>query len=170
LAFTGRRLTKISPLRACFTLANADRTYVDPSALRCLYLHDERSRAFCAWRRRLRGSLPITRHGYAELVNAIALAAFRSDVMREVAAGATADLDADLTAGRLRLVSEPRDVAPVTPGVAEDFRARRLHGRVSRFSLVCGRVPASPEESTAQRFSSTFPLSGARSATSAARS
>ena len=85
-------------------MANADRTYVDPSALRCLYLHDERSRAFCAWRRRLRGSLPITRHGYAELVNAIALAAFRSDVTREVAEGATADLDADLAAGRLRLV------------------------------------------------------------------
>jgi len=54
-------------------VANADRIYVDPRALRCLYLHDERSRAFCAWRRRLRGSLPITRHGYAELVNAIAL-------------------------------------------------------------------------------------------------
>ena len=81
-------------------MANADRIYVDPRALRCLYLHDERSRAFCAWRRRLRGSLPITRHGYAELVNAIALAAFRSDVPREVADGATADL----VAGRLRLV------------------------------------------------------------------
>ena len=81
-------------------MANADRIYVDPSALRCLYLHDERSRAFCAWRRRLRGSLPISQHGYAELVNAIALAAFRSDVPREVADGATADL----VAGRLRLV------------------------------------------------------------------
>ena len=81
-------------------MANADRIYVDPRALRCLYLHDERSRAFCAWRRRLRGSLPITRHGYAELVNAIALAAFRSDVPREVADGATADL----VAGRLRLL------------------------------------------------------------------
>ena len=81
-------------------MANADRIYVDPRALRCLYLHDERSRAFCAWRRRLRGSLPISQHGYAELVNAIALAAFRSDVPREVADGATADL----VAGRLRLV------------------------------------------------------------------
>ena len=85
-------------------MANADCIYVDPSALRCLYLHDERSRAFCAWRRRLRGSLPITRHGYAELVNAIARAAFRTDVPREVADGATADLDADLVARRLRLV------------------------------------------------------------------
>ncbi len=81
-------------------MANADCIYVDPSALRCLYLHDERFRAFCAWRRRLRGSLPISQHGYAELVNAIALAAFRSDVPREVADGATADL----VAGRLRLV------------------------------------------------------------------
>ena len=84
-------------------MANADRTYVDPSALRCLYLHDDRSRGFCAWRRRLRGALPITRYGYSELVNAIALAAFRGDVTREVAEGATADLDADLGAGRLRL-------------------------------------------------------------------
>jgi predicted nucleic acid-binding protein len=84
-------------------VANAERTYVDPSALRCLYLHDDRSRGFCAWRRRLRGALPITRYGYAELVNAIALAAFRGDVTREIAEGATADLDTDLGAGRLRL-------------------------------------------------------------------
>jgi predicted nucleic acid-binding protein len=85
-------------------VANAERNYADPSALRCLYLHDDRSRAFCAWRRRLRGPLPVTRHGYAELVNAIALAAFRGDVTREVAEGAIADLDADLASGRLRLV------------------------------------------------------------------
>lgn len=85
------------------TVASADRTYVDPSALRCLYLHDARSRAFCAWRGRLRGALPISRHGYAELVNAIALGAFRRDVAPDVAAGALADLDDDLAAGRLRL-------------------------------------------------------------------
>src|SRR5262245_27167972 len=54
------------------TVANAERTYVDPSALRSLYLHDDRSRRVCAWRARLRGSLPITRHGYGELVNSIA--------------------------------------------------------------------------------------------------
>ncbi len=84
-------------------MASADRTYVDPSALRCLYLHDDRSRAFCAWRGRLRGALPVTRHGYAELLNAIALAAFRGDVTKEVADGAITDLDDDLAAGRLQL-------------------------------------------------------------------
>jgi len=36
-------------------------------------------------------------------VNAIALGAFRRDVATDVAAGALADLDDDLAAGRLRL-------------------------------------------------------------------
>ncbi|MGH7895927.1 MAG: PIN domain-containing protein [Candidatus Binatia bacterium] len=88
-------------------MASADRTYVDPSALRCLYLHDDRSRSFCAWRSRLGGSLGITRHGYAELVNAIALAAFRGDVATAVAVGAIADVDDDLTHGRLRFADVP---------------------------------------------------------------
>lgn len=84
-------------------MTNAERIYVDPSTLRSLYLHDHRSRAFCAWRWRLRGSLAITRYGRAELVNAIALAAFRGDVTREVAEAATTDVEDDLVAGRLRL-------------------------------------------------------------------
>ena len=85
-------------------MANADRTYVDPSALRSLYLHDDRSRTFCAWRGRLRGALPITRHGYAELVNAIALGAFRRDITASMAAAAVADVNDDLAARRLVLV------------------------------------------------------------------
>ena len=84
-------------------MATADRTYVDPSALRCLYLHDTRSRGFCAWRGRLRGALPITRHGYADLVNAINLGAFRGDITRTIADAAVADLDDDLAARRLLL-------------------------------------------------------------------
>jgi predicted nucleic acid-binding protein len=84
--------------------ARAGRTYVDPSALRSLYLHDDRSRRFCAFRSRLAGALPLTRHGRAELVNAIALAVFRRDIGEDVAEGALADLDDDIAAGRLALV------------------------------------------------------------------
>jgi hypothetical protein len=56
-------------------VASADQIYVDPSALRSLYLHDDRSARFCAWRRRTHGSLPVTRFGRAELVNSFHLPA-----------------------------------------------------------------------------------------------
>ncbi len=85
-------------------MASADRIYVDPSALRSLYIHDNRSRSFCAWRRRIGGTLAITRHGYCELVNAIALAAFRKDIVRAAADVAIDDIDGDIADGRLQLV------------------------------------------------------------------
>jgi predicted nucleic acid-binding protein len=85
-------------------VASADKTYVDPSALRRLYVHDDRSRAFCAWRSRLGGSLPLTLHGRAELVNSIALAVFRGDIPAEAGQGALADVEGDLAAHRLVLV------------------------------------------------------------------
>ena len=85
-------------------MVSADKTYVDPSALRRLYVHDDRSRAFCAWRSRLGGSLPITLHGRAELVNSIALAVFRRDISAEAGQGALADIESDLAAQRLVLV------------------------------------------------------------------
>jgi predicted nucleic acid-binding protein len=85
-------------------VASADQTYVDPSALRRLYVHDDRSRAFCAWRSRLGGSLPLTLHGRAEIVNSIALAVFRSDISTEAGQGALADVEGDLAAGRLVIV------------------------------------------------------------------
>jgi uncharacterized protein len=85
-------------------VASADKTYVDPSALRRLYVHDDRSRAFCAWRSRIGGSLPLTLHGRAELVNSIALAVFRRDISPEAGQGAMADIDGDIAARRLVLV------------------------------------------------------------------
>ncbi|KAF0244278.1 MAG: PilT domain-containing [Planctomycetota bacterium] len=85
-------------------MANADRTYVDPSALRSLYLHDDRSRRFCDWRRRTGGALLLTRHGYGELVNSVALAVFRRVVPRATAQAAMDDMDQDVAEGRLRLV------------------------------------------------------------------
>jgi hypothetical protein len=84
-------------------VASADKTYVDPSALRRLYVHDDRSRAFCAWRSRLGGSLPLTLHGRAELVNSLALAVFRGDISPEVGQGGLADLESDLAEGRLHI-------------------------------------------------------------------
>ena len=88
-------------------VASADTTYVDPSALRRLYVHDDRSRAFCAWRARIRGAVPLTRHGRSEIVNSVSLAVFRRDIGQEIADGAIADLDADIGAGRLLLSDVP---------------------------------------------------------------
>jgi predicted nucleic acid-binding protein len=84
-------------------VASAEKTYVDPSALRRSYVHDDRSRAFCAWRTRTQGSLPITLHGHAELVNSIMLAVFRRDISQEVGQDALADIEHDLATGTLRL-------------------------------------------------------------------
>jgi predicted nucleic acid-binding protein len=85
-------------------VASAERTYVDPSALRCLYLHDERSSRFCRWRQRLRGALPFTRFGRAELVNSLWLAVNRKFIDAPTALAAVEDLDADVAEGRLALV------------------------------------------------------------------
>lgn len=85
-------------------MASADWCYVDPSALRSLYLHDDRSPRFCAWRRRTRGALPVTRFGRAEVVNSIQLAVHRGTINAEVAALAAADFESDLAEGRLQLV------------------------------------------------------------------
>jgi predicted nucleic acid-binding protein len=85
------------------SVASAERIYVDPSALRRLYVHDDRSRAFCAWRKRVRGSLPFTLHGRAEIVNSISLAVFRGDLGLDESKGAFADLEDDINQGRLHL-------------------------------------------------------------------
>ncbi|MBX3273403.1 MAG: type II toxin-antitoxin system VapC family toxin [Sandaracinaceae bacterium] len=84
-------------------MASADRVYVDPSALRSLYVHDDRSKRFAAWRKRTDGALVLTRHGYAEMVNSIMHGIFRGDLEPGEASGAVADLDEDLRTGRLIL-------------------------------------------------------------------
>ncbi len=86
------------------TAKNAERTYVDPSALRSSYVHDDRSARFCAWRTRLGGPLPITRFGRAELINSFALAVHRGVITAEVAIAATAELDDDVRSGRLTMM------------------------------------------------------------------
>ena len=79
--------------------------YCDPSALIPLYLHQPRSRELVAWRARLGGSLPITHHGRAEVVNAISLARFRAEIAADKATEAWALLDHDIAEGHLHLVS-----------------------------------------------------------------
>jgi predicted nucleic acid-binding protein len=84
-------------------VASAEKTYVDPSALRRLYVHDDRSRTFCAWRARLGGALPLTLHGRAELINSISLAIFRGDITSQEGESARSDLESDFAQGHLYL-------------------------------------------------------------------
>ena len=88
-------------------MASAEKVYVDPSALRRLYIHDQHSRAFCGWIARIRGALPLTLHGKAEIVNSIGLAVFRRDITPAMAEGALADLETDMKDGRLAQADLP---------------------------------------------------------------
>jgi hypothetical protein len=56
---------------------------------------------------RLRGPVPLTLHGKAELINSVYLAVFRGDISAALADGAMGDLDSDLTQGRLALAEVP---------------------------------------------------------------
>ena len=85
-------------------MASAEKTYVDARALRCLYLHDERSPRFCRWRQRLRGKLPLTRFGRVEIVNSLWLAVNRKLIDAATAQLAIGDLEADIVEGRVDLV------------------------------------------------------------------
>lgn len=85
-------------------MASAESTYVDPSALRSLYLHDDRSARFCAWRRRLGGCLPVTRFGRVEIINSVQLAVHRQLIDGGLAQSAIADFDADIREGRLAVL------------------------------------------------------------------
>ena len=84
-------------------MPSAERVYVDPSALRSLYVHDDRSLRFCKWRQRLGGSLPLTRFGRCEIVNAVQLVVHRKVIDAETARRVLADLDDDIESGRLTL-------------------------------------------------------------------
>src|SRR5262245_18433131 len=83
---------------------SAERTYVDPSGLLKLYVHEPESAAMSAWRMRLKGALPITSHGRLEITNGIGLAAFRKAISVEASADALLSLDADIDEGRYTLI------------------------------------------------------------------
>lgn len=81
-------------------MATADRTYADPSALLKLYVHEPESAAMSVWRSRVKGALPITPHARLEILNGIALAAFRGFLTAEATADAMASFDDDMADGR----------------------------------------------------------------------
>lgn len=83
-------------------MATADSTYVDPSALLKLYLHERESVAMNAWRARTKGALPLTHHGRVEVVNGICLAAHRGDITTDALADTLASFDEDFAAGFYR--------------------------------------------------------------------
>jgi predicted nucleic acid-binding protein len=81
-------------------VAGAESTYVDPSALLKLYIHQRESATMNAWRARSRHPVALTHHGRAEIVNAICLAAFRKDVSAAAKDDALASFDEDVAEGR----------------------------------------------------------------------
>ena len=78
--------------------------YFDTSALRPLFIHEERSERLSRYVRRHRTVIRITRFGYAELINSMACALFREDISRAQFAAAAADVDADLKTQRITIV------------------------------------------------------------------
>lgn len=88
-------------------MATVEEVYVDPSALRALYVTDPRSLVMGRWRMRLGGAVPITRFGHAELINAIALGQFRADYGEADCLGAMKDVQSDMEQGRLRWMDLP---------------------------------------------------------------
>ena len=82
------------------TVANAESTYADPSALLKLYIHQPESARMSRWRARASSPLAVTHHGRVEIINGICLAAFRNDLTTEAMADALASFDEDFTEGR----------------------------------------------------------------------
>jgi len=82
------------------TVARAERTYADPSALLKLYVHERESAAISGWRARIGGALPVTEHGRLEIVNGICLAAFRKAISGDASIDALASFDEDVAEGR----------------------------------------------------------------------
>ena len=80
----------------------ADQVYSDPSALARLFVHQPGSKEIHEWRRRISGSLSVTHHGRTELVNAIALAAFRKDISIEAAETSWSALDQAFESGAFK--------------------------------------------------------------------
>ena len=81
-------------------MATAERTYVDPSALLKLYVHEPESAAMSAWRARANGPLPLSESGRLEIVNGICLAGFRRAIGVAALRDALASFDEDIDEGR----------------------------------------------------------------------
>ncbi len=84
-------------------MATAETTYVEPSALARLYLHQHGSRELALWFARASSPVQVTHHGQIEIVNAICRAAFVGDVVEDGMLKALQHFKEDLTNGRLQL-------------------------------------------------------------------
>jgi len=82
------------------TVASAETTYADPSALLKLYIHHPESAQMSAWRARVKGALAMTHHGRVEIINGICLATFRRYISVEAMNDALASLEEDFAEGR----------------------------------------------------------------------
>ena len=82
------------------TVAAAETTYADPSALLKLYIHQPESGDMSAWRARARGTLSVTHHGRVEIINGICLAAFRRLITVDAMSDALASFEEDFEEGR----------------------------------------------------------------------
>jgi len=79
----------------------AEEVYVDPSALACLYVHQDQSREMNAWRARVAGALPVTHHGRTEIINAVCRTAFTGHLDQAGLGEALTDVEDDFAHGRL---------------------------------------------------------------------
>ena len=82
------------------TVATAETTYADPSALLKLYVHQPESAEMSVWRTRTKGALALTHHGRVEIINGICLAAFRRYITVEAMRDALASFKEDFEEGR----------------------------------------------------------------------
>ena len=83
-------------------MGSAEATYVDPSALTKLYLHENGSREIFAWRRRNEGALWVTHHGRTEVINAICIASFLGDLDETERSQAISNFSDDFLEGHLK--------------------------------------------------------------------
>ena len=81
-------------------MAAVETTYVDPSALLKLYVHQPESAQMSAWRARAKGALAVTHHGRVEIINGICLSAFRRYITVEAMSDALASFEEDFEEGR----------------------------------------------------------------------
>ena len=82
------------------TAATVETTYVDPSALLKLYIHQPESVKISAWRSRIKSPLYVTHHGRVEIVNGICLAAFRKYIAAEAMVDALDSFEEDFAESR----------------------------------------------------------------------
>lgn len=81
----------------------AKSAYFDTSALRRLYVHEVGSREVARLRQREGGIVRVTRFGWVELINSVAMAEFRDRTARHETAAIYWQLQHDLAEGLLRL-------------------------------------------------------------------